>query len=353
MRIDLAPAAAEPLVLLDVQAAPFDTGYVLKRGITRVFLEAAGLEAVLAVLADLARREGGATAAELIAAVDEGDRPIMESLIEALKSRRLLVSVADGADNSAEADDRHESVFYWNYGTSPAAVRGTLASRRLSVMGVNHIGTALAAALGGMGFGTVELVDHPMLRNIALAMAEGKVAPIDYAAWAEAEEMPDCLILTADFGGPDLAREWNDFCVANDLNFYPVLLCDQIGMIGPMVLPGRSACYECVGLRDRSASSEISLQRATDNSAYFAQHATGFLAPMAHAAANLAATELLKFYSQALPGGNIGRLIELDLLTPSLVTRRVLKVPRCPVCATARSAPSPAAESNVFMPGND
>src|SRR5262249_5009296 len=87
-------------------------------------------------------------------------------------------------------------------------------------------------------------------------------------------------------------------------------------------------------------------ERAGEMHAFFGQHVTGFLQPMARIAADIAAVDLLKYFSRALPGGRAGRLIEADLMTPSIRTRTVLKVPRCPVCAR-RFAPHPEAVGAV------
>ena len=176
---------------------------------------------------------------------------------------------------------------------------------------------------------------------------------VAFDKWADAEDLPDCLVVTTDFGGPALMEDWNGFCVENGIFFYPVLLHDHLGLLGPLVIPGESACHACFASREKASTSDFDLRRATDGEAYFAQHSFGFLRPMADAVAGLAATELIKFFSQALPGGNIGRLIEFDLIEPSLVTRRVLKAPRCPVCSTVAREPTPAAEAAVFVPGNE
>jgi hypothetical protein len=62
------------------------------------------------------------------------------------------------------------------------------------------------------------------------------------------------------------------------------------------------------------------------------QHAIGYLQPMARAAADFGALELLKIFSTPLPGGKIGRILDVDLMGPTVESREFLKVPRCSVC---------------------
>jgi bacteriocin biosynthesis cyclodehydratase domain-containing protein len=348
MRLDL-PSDERALKLLDVQVARFEDGMVLKRGLSRVFLEAPGIEELLGRLVEEVRVEGGATPSRMVESVDEEQRETMRSLIAALETRRFLVPAdEDGGDADSNV---HEQVFYWIFGASAAEVRARLEKAQIAVIGVNHVGATLAQARVRLGFHGTSLINHPLLRNVSLDPDD--YGATDYASWAEIDDLPDCLVVTTDFGGPSLMQEWNAFCVENDVPFLPVLLHDHTGLVGPLVLPGRSACYECAARRERGVATDFDLRRATDSEGYFAQNSVGHLAPMGETVANFAALELLKYYSQALPGGNVGRLIEIDLLAPSVSSRRVLKLPRCPVCSTLRRMPTVAADANVFMPGNE
>ena len=128
-------------------------------------------------------------------------------------------------------------------------------------------------------------------------------------------------------------RDWNRTAVAGNIVFYPIVLQDEIAWLGPLVVPGEGPCFECLWLRQNANLDVADRERADETHAFFGQHVTGFLQPMARMAADLAAVDLLKYFSRALPGGRAGRLIEADLMTPAIRTRTVLKVPRCPVCA--------------------
>ena len=66
--------------------------------------------------------------------------------------------------------------------------------------------------------------------------------------------------------------------------------------------------------------------------AFDTQTVVGFHPSMASILGNIAAMELTKFYSQAMPLWNVGKLIEVNLLATRMIPRKVLKLPRCPVC---------------------
>jgi bacteriocin biosynthesis cyclodehydratase domain-containing protein len=204
------------------------------------------------------------------------------------------------------------------------------------------------------------LVDHPALRNertdalCSARTASYSTEAIAFDAWTDTPG-PDeaaCFVATSDFGGLALMREWNEFCVVNRKTFFPVVLQDHVAYIGPLVIPGQSPCFECGWARQNANLNDPTLIRATEPLAFFGRHVAGALAGMIGIAAEYAAMELLKYLSQVLPGGNIGKLIEVDLLQPSLCTRKILRAPFCPVCSSLNQKPTPAADHEVFMPGN-
>ena len=90
-----------------------------------------------------------------------------------------------------------------------------------------------------------------------------------------------------------------------------------------------------------------------DPNAFLGQNVSGLISAMADTAAGIAAVELLKYFGQKLPGGNIGSVIEMDVMEPRLTKRRFLKAPRCPVCSALSSQALPAVDMRAFMPGND
>jgi bacteriocin biosynthesis cyclodehydratase domain-containing protein len=247
----------------------------------------------------------------------------------------------------ASGGERPEDIFYWNHGASAAVGRENVARVEIAVFGVNHIALPLLGNLRSCGFRAVALVDHPALRNldffndrdelrpeIAGAMA---TPPRSLDEWTAKAKPADCHVVCSDFGGLDLMREWNRKCVASGTKFYPIVLEDEVATLGPLVIPGEGPCYECLVARQDANLADLERTRATEAHAFFGQDVTGFVQPMARVAADLAAVDLLKYFSRVLPGGVAGRLIEADLMAPSLHTRTVLRAPRCPVCSPARS----------------
>ena len=323
--------------LLGIQAIPHADGIVIRRGSARLFLRGEGIGDLLDLFVRRSAEGNGVSLAGMMAEVDGVRRTGLRTLFDRLVAERLLVP-ADGASS-----ERPEDIFYWNHGANAAIGRENVAKVEIAVFGVNHIALPLLGNLRSCGFRAVALVDHPALRNLTFFNDRDELRPEITAAmatpprsldeWTAKAKPADCHVVCSDFGGHDLMREWNRKCVASGTKFYPIVLEDEVASLGPLVVPGEGPCYECLVARQNANLADPERARASEAHAFFGQDVTGFVQPMARVAADLAAVDLLKYFSRVLPGGVSGRLIEVDLMAPSLRTRAVLKAPRCPVCS--------------------
>ena len=346
--------------LLDFQLLQHDDGTILKRGTVRVFIEGTGFEQAMSALVSAATSSKGIRINDVLQKLPTEQQPVLLQLVDALKQRRFLVPF----DTEASETDSAQAVFYWNYGTTATAVGNSLAQVDLAIVGVNSISMAMISELRKSRFEEIIIVDHPLFRNLSMFDDEtqqllpeyGESADfniVSFDDWSDEDSFPECLIVCSDFGGLSLMREWNEFCVKESILFFPVVLQDHQAYLGPIVIPGQSPCFECAWSRQNSNLTNPLTERATEAASYFGQHCVGFLPPMATVAASFATMELIKYFSRALPGGNIGKMIEIDMLEPAVIGRKFLKAPRCPVCSGLSTRSTPATDSTVFMPGND
>ncbi len=355
MTIELGHELDRHFRLLGVQAVAHDEGVILRRGNTRVLLAGEGVVAILDRLVE-ASRSGGINQTRLKKSLPPDEWPLLEAVMEALVSRRLLAPIdPDAADADPDAPETPEDVYYWEFGASRAEAHKRLADLSVPVIGDNAVSRQLVRMLHASGLSGAYLVDHPQFRGLGQPDREESLAVTAFEDWAasRAPDRADIFVVCSDFGGLALMREWNEYCHATGTAFLPVVLQDHVAFVGPIVTPGSSPCFECLYLRHNSNLDDPATKRATEHVAFFGQHANGYLAPMASTAGDFAAMALIKHFTQLLPGGNIGTLVEIDLAEPSIETHKVLKVPYCPVCSASERYPAPAADHVVFMPGND
>ncbi len=336
--------------LLGLQAIPHDDGVIIRRGTVSVFVRGERARELLDILIARSAEGRGIALDQLKVDTDLASHPTLINLIETLRAERLLV--ATERVTGPPRAERREEVFYWSHGASHAEAAANVADVALAIFGVNHIALALFGNLRSCGFRNLTFIDHPALRNldffegnairseIASALS---VRPQAFDEWSNAPARPDCHVVCSDFGGLGLMREWNRNAVAANMLFYPIVLQDEIAYLGPLVVPGEGPCFECLWARQNANLEDPNRERAGEMHAFFGQHVASYVQPMARAAADLAAIDLLKYFSRTLPGGRAGRLIEADLMAPALRVRNVLKVPRCPVCSRLPAAAGPDA----------
>jgi bacteriocin biosynthesis cyclodehydratase domain-containing protein len=336
-----------------------ENGVVLKRGVLEVHIEGDRASEVIESLY-LAVAEGDATREQLVALFPRPDQSAVEDLIERLIERRLFVYSED--ESARDDPDDPVAVFYWNLGYRVNEVKRHLNERKISILGVNHITRQLVLTLAASGVDAVTVVDYPLLRNLLLFDADETLRadrwcntdPMEFEEWKEqlSGETVECIVAASDFGGAHWMRQWNEVCVKNKLHFLPIVLQNLIGYLGPAVIPGETACYECLRARQNSHLQNVELYRAPELVAFWGQEIVSFHPAMASILGDIGAIELTKLYSGAIPRRNVGTLIEVNMLLPAITLRKVLKVPRCSVCGPTVSRAPTAASRSTFLPGN-
>ena len=131
-----------------------------------------------------------------------------------------------------------------------------------------------------------------------------------------------------------------------DVWFFPVLLQDLIGYVGPLVVPGRTACFECLRARQNACMDAPGVQRAAEGDS---AKALAYHPSMPSILGDVAALEITKLLG-GVPPPQHSRLIEVNLLAPAIETRTVLKLPRCPVCGALETRPSVSTKRRAFQP---
>lgn len=144
--------------------------------------------------------------------------------------------------------------------------------------------------------------------------------------------------------------EWNRFCVENGCHFLPVVQDRFTGTIGPLVIPGETACYACMLLRENSNMISPVWERLAETGAPHRQAVMGLHPAMTGVLGELAAMELCKLYGGGIPWYP-SRLIEVNVLGPTIVSRPLLKLPLCPVCSPAVKTSSMYLSKDSFVPG--
>lgn len=314
-------------------------GIILKRGPTEIHVQGDyAQETVLLILTATSGK--GQSPEEICLQFSKPDRDQVMGLLKEMSAKKLLIPADTTRDSLAY--ESNEDVFYWTAGTSQAAVIRVLTDLGISICGINRLTREICKSLGILGVSNISVIDDPMLRNTEFFTDQGNIIPerFDVAAelvpmqdFFESENSSQCLLASSDFGGQSLLLPWNEICVRQNVHFMPVYLQDMIGYIGPLVIPGDTACLQCVRMRQNAHLENRELARQSEGDMQRGQSIAAIHPSMITILAETAVFELCHFYG-ALSKPRPGRLIVINLPEGLTESKYVLKIPRCPVCST-------------------
>jgi bacteriocin biosynthesis cyclodehydratase domain-containing protein len=210
---------------------------------------------------------------------------------------------------------------------SPAALVHAARSRVAPRESADRIADAAVAVVGSSD--AAELLPRLLFQS--------GVVSVDCASWSATPAVDLAVVAPAPFELP-LLRAWNRRMLETDTPWLLVLPYDgRFASLGPLVLPGDTACHECLRRR-RLANEDDREARALLDSwpAPFPQPPA-----LAAALAGLAATLAVAWVATrdpSLPGA----LFVLELDEGVSVTRHhVHRVPRCAACSPSTRLPAP------------
>lgn len=274
---------------------------------TLVVLEGAAVRTLLPALLPLL--DGRHTVDDLAARLGPAARPAIEAALALLREQGLVV---DGPDAAAELRAAARTAAA-AHGLTPAA-----AAERLR-----------GATVGVVGSGVARL-------DVVRLLAAGGVQNVRRRSWT-GRGASDLTILVPAGDELDRLPAWNRCALASGAPFLLVRPWDgRMAAVGPLVLPGRTCCYECVVLR-RGANSAYEADLSEVEAAPLGVDPEPALTAFSAALAAHLAVRWLVAADGTVPG--VMHTIEMR---PAVRLREhaVLRVPRCGACSVAgRQAP--------------
>lgn len=191
----------------------------------------------------------------------------------------------------------------------------------------------------GEGPGIVVAGDGLLARAFCRIATETPVAVRSLGAASEQVRSPGCFAAAAGAAllvafGPSAYHETfgqaNAFSLATGTPWLPVVADGVEASLGPLVLPGRSACLTCLTTRvDALARGPVRLLRAGSSA---------MLPGAVDVVAGTAAAEAVRFVVGKGRSALVDRVVRIHLGTLEWTRADVLRLPRCPDCAGALPA---------------
>ncbi len=288
---------------------------LLEHGGAVVVLEGAALKRLVPALLPLL--DGTRGVEEIVALLGSPARPAVERALALLAGHGLLTEGPPLDEPRPFAVTAESLSATRRDGPSPDDVRRRLRDAHVFVAGTTPLATTVAREL--------------------LRAGAGRVAPVgwDVATLDRSQGVAVAAAGPADRAELDgWARRRNDDGVA----WLALLPSDgRLAPIGPLVVPGETACLECYRLR-RAATSDCREELRALARAPSSARSAGAVDAIVAGVAALALLRFLVGLDPTLPGS----FYALDLGVPlSLSRHRVLRVPRCPACSGVDSVAAP------------
>lgn len=340
-------------LVLPALVVPVADGAILKRGNYELLIRGSGIPKLVHWILRVGLRPRSldeivdSCVAELDCLAPQDIRRLLQQLVDS--------GLAVPAKVESELPpDTPANVYAWNFDRAYPESLSQISKACVTILGHNEVASSLARGLVSSGLRSISRVNVPeFLSSVdplnVRDMIEGEVPTVsEYTDWLQrsGSVRTDLLVAASVGGGHSSVKYWNEYAVLHGIPFLPVMLYDQRGQIGPLVIPGDTACYECLCAREDSNTLRYALRREAQRALLSDSPAIGYLPAMADVLGALAAIEIWKYFSPLRGASIVGRIVDTDFSSCITASRPVYKVPRCSVCSPRHTVPGSEWEVN-------
>jgi bacteriocin biosynthesis cyclodehydratase domain-containing protein len=311
------------------------------------------------VIGTLVRKvlSGAISLQELLASVHDDQRDDARHFVQSLIEQGIIADI--------EQSSIHQ---YLNYTLTGNA---SVARRKVAIVGAGPVAARIAHNLLRQGIGRVRLFDrrptdaawlgaipfgsspssdigrpaHAALGERLRRMGYDNIDCVESTGRTADEaaiEGADLAILALEQPNLQLAHTTNRACIRNETPWLHVVIDGNLGVIGPQFISPDTACYnDYQALTNAAVPSSAMARRYLEHVLEYPK--TSFFAGLpafvdvVAGHASIAASRFLMCGTSPL----VGRVMTVDFDGMSIDIEDVLKLPRCPVCATRRPSYRP------------
>lgn len=320
--------------------------------------------------------DGRHTVAEIQRAVQRKlglDRRWLAAFLDELRAAKLL---EDGPRRSTRTLGRYRSQLqffsmFTGREATPSEIQRVLAAKCVCVVGAGGVGCHALSALAQAGVGRLVAVDYDTVSlsnlNRQVLYSESDIGAPKHAAAcdrlrhinpsvdvqgrkvkvlseSDADNVvagADFVLCTADFPFVLLNRWLNKACIERGIPWLAANIGEIVGTLGPLVIPRRTGCFECLERHYRRHNQDYDYQIDTfldsdegSEAAYHKRSAT--LGACVGVVGNLAAWETIRFLSSIDEPISQGAVLSLDLSSCRSQLQKIPRFKTCAVCGRKR-----------------
>jgi len=281
----------------------------------------------------------------------------VRNVLEGMEKAGVLEEGEDHLLPPGEAERHRDQMLY--FGRFSGAASGAVYQDKLrravvDVAAEGRLGRCMARQLEESGVGTVRtLTVDPAPATNGNAARRLRLDPDDvYPAGTEAGSL---LVLALEAWDPARVEAVNRYALRTGT---PWLLLQAPSIreatVGPLFVPGSTACYMCFEARLRSNWAFLAEYQAFQE--YLRERRAGArpwggLHAQFELTASLATLEVVRFVTGFSSPMLAGRFVSVDLFSHQTTRHEVLRVPRCPYCRPPRVESFPWSEAPLETEG--
>lgn len=375
MNIELSDLPEKPLFPSCYRVIPSDRNklYFYSAGRSLVM---SGDDITLTVIHLIKLLDGDRQISEILANFDEQHQNLVRKSLHKLNDMGLLI---EGLPDLAEFMDIEyeeyiaEIGFLSRYLQNPYQALSSLREATVKVLGANGIALQVITDLAHAGVGNIMLADQWSVElqdifysdidkkrqaignNRAEFMASELNPRYPRTAIDYSPELPigveECKgyisggdLIVACLESEDLILlEWlNSACVELGVPLIRAEIMGSRALLGPTVIPGKTACFKCYQLRRMSNQDNLDDHSTiSDYLQQYRQHRPndGYISPISTILGGYAAVEALKYITKFAKPATYNNVVEIDFMNIENSFHPILKLPRCPVCSSLTDNP--------------
>lgn len=288
--------------------------------------------------------------------LDEG---LVRHLLSGLVAARVIEDAAPAGLSPIQEETLADQILFFSRFTGElggAVLQRRLAERTVQVIADGELGVRTVVHLARAGVGRIGVMGPYAARAVETwtREGEGQAGPLSEVSTCEVDPfrgdergMPtgDLLIVAQQRWRPWFMERVNAWALQNEVPWL-LIQCRSMreGMLGPLFLPGLTACFECLQGRLRSnriLSEDEDLLNQHLREREQAARPIGTMNAALDVLAAWAVVDALKHLAHFAAPRLAGRFVVVDWFDMRTEHHDVLRLPRCAACSPVRDMPEP------------
>lgn len=232
------------------------------------------------------------------------------------------------------------SLSSWDKSGLPLQIRLKKASIHIIKDGEN--GRRLAESLSGIGIGQISQILESPERSNGIPNTHNSDLPDEQSIELKAQDPldtfeqliiqspPGLIVYCPDQFNEIICGRINSICLTHKIPFIISKLEGYTAEIGPLVIPGQTACFECYNLRRKAALNNWEAGLPSVNQMGFINLPLGL---------DWLILDIVRFFTSVGEPLTRGTMQRINYLTGKSEIFPVLKLPRCPSCGVHKKVP--------------